>query len=101
MLADMYSDRFNGFLKSKGYSGISDKLLDWMTTQETLIKPGGISLNPAKTFETAIKYLMRQYLSSGGNRIGNTGQVVNKSNLIPAFVLKIIQQQNQSKFQGK
>ena len=89
------------FFKSKGYQPIADRLLDWMTTQETLIKPGGISLNPAKTFETAIKYLMRQYLSSGGNRIGNTGQVVNKSNLIPAFVLKIIQQQNQSKFQGK
>lgn len=92
----------DSFLKEKGYQPIADKLLDWMTTQELLAKPQGGFFQ--HLYEMPIKYGVRQFLQGGlpnsqtsiATGIGkNTGEMVNRTNLIPASVLKIIQKRNQ------
>lgn len=75
------------FLNSKGHSKVADRLLDWMTTQEMLVKPeGGIF---REFIKTPIKYGVRQSLQSGvpsaiGGRAGGVGQTT-----IPPSILRM------------
>jgi hypothetical protein len=97
------------FLKSKGYGGISDKLLDWLTTQNMLVNPeGGIF----KRFTVGPgEYITRQFLKSGlSEPIGRGVETIGKalkpvrettskySNIkIPTFLRTSNQLQNQSR----
>jgi hypothetical protein len=67
------------FLIKKGYKGVSDNLLDWITTQEALLEPRGGFFQ--YVYERPLKYLSRQYLKSGytepvGKAVETTGKLI-------------------------
>lgn len=87
------------FLKSKGYQPIADKLLDWMTTQEMLIKPQGGFFK--EMVAVPIKYGVRQSLQSGVPTTigGKTGGLMNQVNpyVIPPSILRMITGRDKSR----
>lgn len=96
------------FMKNKGYGGIADKLMDWLTTQSAVVKPqtGGASLYPFRLLAESTKYGTRQFLKSGatqpiGKGIEATGrllkparQVVNQGTTIPPSILRLMTGRN-------
>ena len=84
------------FLKSKGYSPVTNKLLDWNTVKEFLVKPrvGGLF---EKIGEVG-KFGVRQTLKSGiPTMVGGTaGKIMNAMNplTIPPSILRIITGRN-------
>ncbi len=84
------------FLKSKGYQPVADRLLDWMTTQEMLIKPMGGFFK--EMVAVPIKYGVRQTLRSGipsmiGGNVGNIMNTINP-NIVPPSILRMITGRN-------
>jgi len=97
----------DSFLNSKGYSSITDRLLDWVTTQEMMVVPkGGVF----KRFtESPIKYGMRQFLGSGvPTAMGNVGKVARpvvnpldellRKNIIPPAIMREFTGRNEIKY---
>lgn len=78
-----------------------EPLKDWLTTQNLLIQPSGGFFR--ETIATPVKYGVRQGLRSGiPSFMGrNTGKEINKFNLIPASILKMMQKKNQLDYQVK
>ena len=71
-----------------------DAVKDWRITQDFMIQPTGGMFQ--EMYRVPAKYLTRQYLRSGAGQVaGKGGQVVNRYNLIPASVSRMLQSSQQ------
>ena len=90
--------KISDFLQKKGGTAISDKLFDWLTTQEALINiKSGTSVGPFRAIEQIGKFTTGKALQSGipsalGKGIESAGRGIgslkSKTNLIPAMFMR-------------